>query len=216
MTRRTENLANAYFDIKKHLLSSPYYHEILSEETKNQLLDFTEQELLREIAWVILNSGMKENVIRGLFERFSNSFMNWDSASIIVRNKEECYEKAMKVFAHTGKIKAICEIAYLIFIEGVDSFKAKIQRDGIEFISSLPYLGSVTGRHLLKNLGYDVIKPDRHLIRIAEYFGYSSPEEMCSELSNVIDEKVSVIDIVLWRFANSNRNYLNYLALEIE
>jgi hypothetical protein len=209
MTERTQSLAHTYFRIKSELLSSSYFREIIFEDQKTPLHRFTEQEFLKEAAWVILNGGMKENVIRGLFDKISQAFMNWESAFLINELRDTCFQRAIRVFGHSGKIGAICDIATILDKQGINRFQAKIAEDGLDFLSTLPYLGQVTSRHLLKNLGFDLVKPDRHLLRISEHMGYSSPEEMCFELSELIDEKVSVIDIVFWRFANSNRDYIS-------
>jgi hypothetical protein len=58
----------------------------------------------------------------------------------------------------------------------------------------------VTTYHLAKNLGVDVVKCDRHLMRLAPILGFHSPEEMCAAIGHQVGEPVSVVDIVLWRY----------------
>ena len=73
-------------------------------------------------------------------------------------------------------------------------------------------MGPVTACHLAKNLGLDVVKPDRHLLRIAAVTGYQSPYEMCCDIAKVTSDKLSVIDLVIWRFATIQRQYLDHFS----
>ena len=52
----------------------------------------------------------------------------------------------------------------------------------------------------VKNLGFDVVKPDRHLLRLASSLGFDSPEELCAEIAYEFGEPAAVVDIVLWRY----------------
>ncbi len=74
---------------------------------------------------------------------------------------------------------------------------------------TFPYLGNATVFHLAKNLGINVAKPDRHLLRISNCLGYKCPNNLCEEISLTIDEKVSLVDLVLWRYATLDKNYLS-------
>ena len=47
----------------------------------------------------------------------------------------------------------------------------------------------------------NVAKPDRHLKRIAQIFGYTDVQELCKEVSQSTGDKMSVVDLVFWRFA---------------
>jgi hypothetical protein len=67
-------------------------------------------------------------------------------------------------------------------------------------LRKLPFIGPVTSYHLAKNLGIDVVKRDRHLVRLAVHLGFSSAEEMCGAFGDQVGEPISVVDIVLWRY----------------
>jgi thermostable 8-oxoguanine DNA glycosylase len=62
-------------------------------------------------------------------------------------------------------------------------------------------MGPTTACHLAKNLGVVLVKPDRHLTRIAVKTGYKSAERMCRTIAEVVGDSLSVIDIVIWRYA---------------
>jgi hypothetical protein len=65
----------------------------------------------------------------------------------------------------------------------------------------MPYIGPVTWRHLAKNVGVAVAKPDRHLVRLSIALGRSSVDELCHEIAELVADPVSVVDVVLWRWS---------------
>ena len=90
----------------------------------------------------------------------------------------------------------------------------EIKEGKIDYISTFPNMYPATSYHFAKNLGIDVVKPDRHLLRISKKLGFKSPYDFCSEISHQSGDKISVIDLIFWRFANMNKNYLNELILK--
>jgi hypothetical protein len=73
-------------------------------------------------------------------------------------------------------------------------------------------MGPATSHHLAKNIGLDVVKADRHLLRIAEKAGYNCPDELCETISEYVGDKKSVVDVVIWRFAATQSNYLDFFV----
>lgn len=206
--KKIEKLAHAYFHAKDFVIQRGFEHEIDWQE--NVSIDkISETDFIRETSWVILSSGMHENVIRKVFPNVSSAFYNWESASRIAYNESVCYNEALKYFKNRKKIEAIIYCVKYLDFTGYEFFIQQVKDHGIDFISKFPFLGPVTSYHLAKNIGYNVVKPDRHLERIAKNMGFLNPNEMCASLSNLIEEKISVIDLVLWRYANQNRHYLS-------
>lgn len=171
-----------YLDLKAKLIELGYAGEI-DWQTNIQPCDnsFTFRD---EAIWVILNSGMKEQVAR------------------IIRNRiHEAWSNGLPTatgFRHKGKVAAIDYIrdnCGKLFIAYLDAHHK------LEYLQELPFIGSITKYHLAKNLGHDVVKPDRHLVRIGRQYGMNC-EDMCENLSKQTGDKVSVVDIVLWRSAN--------------
>ena len=118
--------------------------------------------------------------------------------------------RALMVFRHEQKINAIINIANKISKNGFDSLKICIQNEGIRYIQTMPYMGPATSYHLAKNIGFDVAKPDRHLLRIATITGYNNPQNLCKDISTSVGDRISVVDLVMWRFATLNPNYIEY------
>lgn len=171
------------------------------------LKPFSERDLLRESAWVILCSGFREATVRKVFDYISLCFCDWESSNEITRNRAACIATASSRFRNNKKIDAIAQVADLVTESGFDQFSRLIQTDPIKHLQKLPFIGPVTSWHLAKNLGLDVAKNDRHLARMAAGLGYTDAHDLCGEVSDATGELVSVIDLVLWRFAAITPKY---------
>ena len=201
------DLALRYLFAKNIVIERGYKEEILWQSS-SCFDDLDEASFLRELAWVVLSSGMKERVIRNLFKEISKCFFNWESAEIIVENKDNCLHDAVKYFNNTSKISAIIYAANKLNEVEFDDFKTDISRDPIRSLQEFPYIGPITVYHLAKNIGLPVAKPDRHLTRIANAEGYSDVQAFCRHISYLCGDTVPVVDIVLWRFATIESDYL--------
>jgi len=204
-------IVEVYLQAKEYVVKKGFGEEIDWQESI-RFSQIEELDFLRESAWVVLSSGMSEAVIRRKFPSISEAFHFWRSAAYITENADNCRKKALGIFGHRGKIEAIISIAQRIFTQGFNIFKGYIKRDGVRFIRSLPFMGPATSYHLAKNIGLDVVKPDRHLLRVAFVTGFDSPETLCERIAEAVGDRISVIDLVIWRFATLNRNYVEFFA----
>ena len=161
---------------------------------------FTESDLLREAAWVILCSGFRESVVQRLFGHISLCFCDWESAREIVNAAAGCRLAAARVFRHEAKIDAIVNVAWRIERLGFTALKRSIISNPIGELQRFPHIGPVTVLHLAKNLGLDVAKPDRHLVRLSAYVGFESASELCDTIAHSIGETTRMVDLILWRY----------------
>ncbi len=204
-------LCHAYFYAKRFVIKKGYSSEVDWQESV-KISDIGEEEFLKETAWVILSSGMNEKIIKKVFPGISDVFFGWKSAKKIVLNKDICYSNSLSIFGHKKKISAIITIADVIVQKGFKNFKKEITLKGVNFLETIPYIGSVTKFHLAKNIGLNYSKPDRHLERISKKLGFKSTESLCSLIANKTNEKESVVDLVIWRYATLNNNYLDAIS----
>lgn len=70
--------------------------------------------------------------------------------------------------------------------------------DKVAWCESLPWVGGITKWHLAKNLGADVAKPDRWLVRLADISG-ETVANLCERLSRSSGDRIATVDVVLWR-----------------
>ena len=201
-----ENLASIYLDLKEYVIRAGYDHEVDWQSDLN-FERTTETDFLREAAWVVLSSGFRESVVRQCFQSVSEAFLCWCSAKRINACRERCQNRAISVFGNRRKIQAIAEIVERVANDGIERVKTRIRSRGVEYLQELPYIGPVTSYHLAKNLGLHVVKPDRHLVRIAHITGHDSPLEMCTKIAGTVGDSVAVVDLVFWRYATLNKDY---------
>lgn len=206
-----EELKIKYEFAKTIVIDEGFQDEILWQSQLN-FYDLTESSFLREIAWVILTCGMKERIIRNIFEAISHCFFQWSSAQKIINNREKCHVSALKIFNNEQKITAILNAADQVKRNGFENIKGEIHSNPIPFLKTFDYIGPVTVYHLAKNIGLPVAKPDRHLVRIAKQENYLDVQSFCGDISRMSGDPIPVVDIVFWRFATIEHNYLNVLS----
>jgi hypothetical protein len=170
--------------------------------------NFTERDLLRELAWVVLCSGFREKVIRKHFWKISICFLDWCSAAAIKTHAKICVDTALDVFRSRPKLEAIAQSAALIDAAGVESVQKEIRQNPIEALQRFPFIGNVTAFHLAKNLGFNFAKPDRHLQRISTEHGYSNVQEFCAAVAEAVGDSVRNSDTLLWRISEMGHGAL--------
>jgi hypothetical protein len=136
----------------------------------------------REYAWVVLNSGIRNQVARSIWNR--------------VRPAVEAGGSAADVFRHAGKAAGIDRV-WKDRQPLLDGYIASTEK--LAFLQSLPWIGTITCWHLAKNYGLDVAKPDRHLVRIA---GSEGTHALCARLARASGDRIATVDGVIWRAAN--------------
>jgi hypothetical protein len=164
----------------------------------------SESSFLREVAWVVLCSGFREAVVRRVFDFVSLCYCDWESAAAISEAGPACVFSASAGFGHRAKLSALVDIARRIERVGFDSLKTDILCDPISTLRQFPFIGPITVWHLAKNLGFDAVKPDRHLVRVAGHFGFDHPDAFCAAIAQVSGDPVKVVDLVVWRFLADN------------
>jgi len=195
LTRAVELYRSAF----EYVNSQALQHEIQWQRDLH-FNEFSEPEFLRESAWVILCSGFRESAVRRAFDHISLAFCDWESASSIVAAGDACVRVASARFRNDRKLNAILQVSTRINSIGFGEFKNQVLAKRIDVLTTLPYIGKVTGWHLAKNLGLDVAKPDRHLLRLCSALQYCCVDHLCAALSDVVGEAPKVVDLILWRY----------------
>lgn len=170
-----------YMNLKERVLDAGYEKELLwamnIEPVKNAV-DFA-----LEHAYVVCNSGMKQQIARVIYDKVRDVILAGGDATTVYGHK-----------AKAGAINHVWANRDRLFAEYLAA------EDKLEFCRSLPWIGSITCYHLAKNYGADdLAKPDRHLERIA---GAEGTHALCARLSQLAHDKVAVVDTVIWRAAN--------------
>jgi hypothetical protein len=193
-------LAEMYRAVKKVVEDLGYSAEINWQHRVN-FQEFSETDFLREYAWVVFNSGFRESVVRKKFDYLSLCFLDWESASVIYDRRDMCVEAAMRALGNRQKLRAVITTSEKILERGFFGIRSEIYADPLEYLQEFPFIGPATSCHLAKNLGFDVAKPDRHLVRLSNAIGCRDVNDLCQTISNEVGESISIVDIVLWRYS---------------
>ena len=157
--------------------------------------NITDCKFLSEYIWVVLCSGFKVSLAGKISDKLKeNSDLN--------------------VIKHPLKRKAI-GIAYDNYKNWFKHLKSlKTDEQKLEFLDSLPHIGAITKYHLAKNIGLNFAKPDVHLTRLAQSFGYEDVQVFCEIAGKKLGHRKNVVDQVLWRYCEQNSNYLEELKIK--
>jgi hypothetical protein len=205
---RLRRLVHAYAAARQRVISCGFLAEIAWQESRD-IQAVSETEFLKQFSWVVLAAGFRDSVVRQKYPAICRAFLDFSSARQIAFHEVKCRTAAMAAFGNQRKIDAILATAKRVATEGFARTKSRLASGDVSYLQTFPFMGAATSYHLAKNLGMDVVKPDRHLLRITCAAGYESPEAMCEEISVTVGERVAVVDLVLWRYATLNRAYLN-------
>ena len=161
--------------------------------------EMDERRFLTEYAWVVFNSGMSNKVIQSKWMALTSAFHLFVPFMVNMYAKE-VREKALSIFGNHRKVDAVITVAQKIVKEGFEkSMRAKIAHLTLDYLDSLPMIGEVTKYHLARNLGFDYVKPDRHMVRLAAKYGMT-PFKLCYLIHEKTGRRIGTIDVILWRF----------------
>ena len=137
-----------------------------------------------EYMWVVLSSGINNEIAKSMQVRIYQAWANGQPTSA--------------GFGHKGKVKAI---EYVMANKEALFAEYQASTSKVDWLVGLPWIGEITKWHLAKNLGADVAKPDRHLVRIAERFN-TDCFTLCRKLAKETGYRIATIDLIIWRAAN--------------
>jgi len=186
-----KRLLELYNFIKDFVIEKGYKQEIEWCSNIPEIEKITKWDFFREYVWVVINSGMKNSVAEKIFNRFwNNGHLNFDA--IGHPHKRESIKKVY------NRLDRYCS-------------NWKRSKNRLKYIESLPHIGKITKYHLARNLGLDYAKPDRHLVRISSLFKFNNVQKFCGKISNLSGDKIGLVDLIFWRFATLNDNYINFI-----
>lgn len=153
-----------------------------------------------EYIWVVYTSGFNSKVVAKIYPRLLSAYGHWTSTSKL------CWSDVCHVNGNRAKFSAVVSVADLLqSYTGNDNWWSHFRRrylDTPDRMQQLPFIGKITKYHLARNLGHDSVKPDLHLVRLAEHFDFPDPQCMCEFLSGLSGERVGVVDLVLFYAAS--------------
>lgn len=180
--------------------------------------DFDLHYFLREYVWCVHVSGFNAKVVANLHPRLMQAHGIEDASGQFLQNPSDptmVLPAVLNICKNQQKANAIQKVRW-----GMHGFKwgpgkdipwinfAEFKHDFISHgrdpsvLTYLPYIGPALSRHLARNLGnLDVFKPDLHLVRLTDHYGFKSVKALLVEVGLFEGEMqlpFGYIDLVLW------------------
>lgn len=198
MTQPESDVVAFYLEAHEEVVRAGFEEELVWLEALSDV-QVTDRHFLLETAWVILSSGFRFSVVAERFPRVSAAFRDFTDLDWIMESRSECEQRALSEFGHRRKIAAIGSAVRMVWDSGSATFIEGAREDVLS-LTAIPFIGHVTARHLARNLGIDVAKPDRHLMRLAHRV-QSDVGNLADALAETTGDPVRLVDGVLWRHA---------------
>jgi hypothetical protein len=164
---------------------------------------------------------MKMRTIRQKWLALQDAFNWWDCQAILY-NRQSVRERALRAFNNYRKVDAVFSVVDFINRQGWVTVKDQIllnmvktdegnfypSEQSLSYICKLPWMGRTNSRYLMKNLGFDLAKDDRHLKRLAEQYGYppngDGVQRFVENIGKCVGERVSVVETILWNASEAS------------
>jgi len=178
-----------YVQESEHHNSLQYFRQVKSGEAKPH-------HFWSEYIWTVFASGFNAKVLTKKFKDIMDAVGPWDYPM----TWGMMWKRLRPVLANERKARSVNKCRMLMQELGWDEFQLRYC-SSVDTFRDLPFIGNITKHHIARNLGFDTVKPDIHLERLADHFQFYSPEGMCSYLSGLSGERVGVVDFILWAYA---------------
>jgi len=193
-----------YWDHALFFVKNEYPEEI----NRVKSVDFhkiTPDIFFKEYVWVVHATGFSAKSVSKFIDRLIASY--GDFKVLASEDGKVVEDRVRKICNNPLKIKSIHETA-TILSNSIEEFGWENYRDNrlnsAEKLVVFPYVGKITCYHLARNIGLlDSVKPDLHLVRLSEFWGFESCDSMCGYFSEKSGFQPGIVDLVLWYAASS-------------
>ncbi|MDD5454173.1 MAG: hypothetical protein PHW62_01555 [Candidatus Ratteibacteria bacterium] len=176
-----------YADAREYVIKAGFEWEIKAVQTR-YFKDMDSIGFLEAYVYCVFNVGMKNQIAEKMYETFCKS--GCDLKSIGHPYKRDAIGKAIDKFGEWWASLLNCST----------------DMERVEFLDTLPMIGEITKYHLARNLGMDVAKPDRHLVRLMKKFEFNDVQKMCRYVADITGDRIGTVDVVMWRAMNLRFN----------
>jgi len=191
-----------------HNFAMEFYGEQVRAIRGTKFAEVTREDFLREYAWVVHATGFNARVVGKMMPRLMAVYIDAETLSM-----NEVLVRALPICNNPRKVKSVWTTVQHIKEQLSTSSWENYRDDELdtpEKLERLPYVGPITKYHLARNIGLlEFVKPDLHLIRLANHWGYLTPLDMCREMRSQFEDRtglhlpLGIVDLVLWYAAST-------------
>ena len=189
----------AYF-LKSFDFATEFYGDEVRRISSMTLEKVTPEFFFQEYVWVVHATGFSAKAVGKFMPKLMVAYGQWDKCgrepfSKVMRRVAKVCNNPQKAKAVHTTAKRVCKD--LIAVTWDDWKYANLP--SVDDLEKLPYIGKITKYHLGRNLGLlECVKPDLHLVRMAEHWGFSDCETMCKAMRGEDKIPLGIVDLVVW------------------
>ena len=157
-----------------------------------------------EYIWVVHATGFSAKAVGKFMPRLAEAYGQYPD--LAQRSLKQATGRVKVVCNNPQKIQAVHTTARQLLngikLHGWEKFK-KDNLSTPDQLQELAYIGPITRYHLARNIGLlECVKPDLHLIRLADHWGFDDCVTMCKEMSDGSGLPLGIVDLVVWYAAS--------------
>ena len=193
-----------YFE-KALAFAREFYKDEMESISSVRFEEIEPTAFFREYIWVVHATGFSAKAVGKFMPRLEAAYGFW--CDLGGKEFDEAFVAVKPVCNNPQKAKAIHSMACMMKREldkkvSWTNFRQE-HLSTPEKLAKLPYIGKVTCYHLGRNIGLlECVKPDLHLIRMAEHWGFRTCEEMCRAVRPE-GMPLGIVDLVFWYAAST-------------
>ena len=163
--------------------------------------ELDEQAFLAEYCWVVFACGFKVAIVEDRFKDIKRVFKQFKPEA--VARMKPVDPKNLPI-QNKKKADGFLKGAKIVHKEGWGRFKVRVEREGMDALMELPWIGDITKKHLAKIIGLaDVAKDDVHLQWCAKRCSARTVDELAAFLAKEYKMTKHKVDAVLWEWRRS-------------
>lgn len=175
-----------------------FYADVYNKYLSLSFQDTTPQSFFEELIWVIHASGFSAKAVGTFIPKILPAY--GDLRACDESDVSEVYARVLPICNNPAKVKSVWECSHILMNQVKANTWGTWIRDTFKSPSDFtmfPYVGNVTCFHIARNLGFlDSVKPDLHLNRLADFYGFESAEAMCKAAEDEVP--LGLVDLALW------------------
>jgi len=201
MPRPDPNAAVAHFEQADRWC---HYNAESLNRFRHIYVPLTPSDCLATFAGAVHGSGISYRTLRVLWPRLEQAYRYFQPDDIAL-HRRAVTNAALRVINYPAKVNAVVKTAGLLADQPYDEF-VDTYLVSPDAIGQLPFMGKALRYLMARNCGLPYAKPDVHLLRLADRFGYGRDvQTMCENIGSAVDEPVGYVDVVLFTYASQSR-----------
>lgn len=213
---KKKTLTNLYSKILEKLSANPDFVRDVKDYRTVDYHNWKDEDFLETMALVIFSTTLDWEIVKRKWKAIKIAFSNFDVGDIASYTEKDIKKllKTPDIIPNRPKIRGIIQNAkemrevireYGSFTNYICFYPYDLKQD---LIDKFKFIGEKTVLDFMKEMGFPVIKDDKHIRRLFYRLGFIPSEDVEQEeilkigkvMAQTVNERACVVDYVLWTF----------------